>query len=964
MKQILLLCFKVLLFAMPLFLCAGEAWSNANPARYSTFSTDHAIWFETFASDQVPFTVEYLDGAEGTVEMIDSGGRSEKKALRIVKTNNEGFIVVRFHQKISIRKGDRIQFNVFYRGIDGSTPYSVAYLRLWSPGEKSFAYQSFFPGIDGSRRMHKILLTAPETWEHKFTQRKIAEGIELLEPILAIGGAASTSIWDDFYIEFEADAKRNWQTIQRPYTPVDRMSQMISNDELDNIIASEKDHTGKIVTIDGRSRMLIDGEVVFPLINSPFDHFIRGANYSNMRDFLAAGVTLSKIGIRLGQGRPFSITGYRGCWTGKDQIDLSGAIEHFRNALRLAPQAKFILEISLFAYADFCKDYPSETWIGKNGNPVLGNGIHIAESLDAVQTENRYPWPSYHSKILQNEYKKQIACIISELRKAGLLKFVVGIMICGGHDVQMASPHLDYSEPAQAAFRDFLRREYGTVEALRRAWQDEQVTFETVQMPIIDSVADCFDPETEQREIDLFRFNKLSGWRVADEIAEYARTLVGKDVFTVRYCMSPFSGTPGSSMDIGDFLHNQNFDCLAAQANYGSRPPAMACTSFLPLASFHKNGKLFINEFDIRTWNAAAGYEKEIMSYTWGIMLDYPMWLAGHRKLTGSMLAHDMGMWYLDMAPGRYDNEQIISDIKDVHITAQQLIQRPVSSWHPDAAFVIDEQGLFLRNLLASPYMFDVTGITQYQLYLLGYSSVPFAFYTLDDFLEDPELAKSFKVIVFAAMYNIDEKRSILLRNLQSDNRTLIFLSGTGRLGGVETTGFQLTDNIRRQRNHHVIAEPGVTDIMSSYWMIRGERHPEAKSFWYESIPLISAVARPGDKVLARFAVNQAPAVLEHQYTNWKAVYIGESGGLSPEYFNTLATAAGAYCLTESGFQCETNGNFMMVHCMKNGKKTFKMPFKANVRNLVNGKFYYGVTEITVEAEAGSTYWFELTPVE
>ena len=139
MKQILLLCFKVLLFAMPLFLCAGEAWSNANPARYSTFSTDHAIWFETFASDQVPFTVEYLDGAEGTVEVIDSGGRSEKKALRIVKTNNEGFIVVRFHQKISIRKGDRIQFNVFYRGIDGSTPYSVAYLRLWSPGEKTFA---------------------------------------------------------------------------------------------------------------------------------------------------------------------------------------------------------------------------------------------------------------------------------------------------------------------------------------------------------------------------------------------------------------------------------------------------------------------------------------------------------------------------------------------------------------------------------------------------------------------------------------------------------------------------------------------------------------------------------------------------------------------------------------------------------------------------------------------------------
>lgn len=947
-----------------LALHGAEAWSNANPARYSTFSTDHAIWFETFASDQVPFTVEYLDGGEGTVELIDCGGHSEKRALRVIKTNDKGFIVIRFLQKIPVKKDEKIQFNVFYQGIDGSTPYSTAYLRLWAPGEKSFAYQSFYPGIDGSRRLHKILLTAPETWEHKFTQRKVADGIDLLEPVLAIGGAASTSIWDDFYIEFEADARRNWQTIQKPYSPVDRMSQMIPGEELDRIIASEKDHTGKIVTIDGKSRMLIDGEVVFPLINSPYDHFIKGANYSNMREFFNAGISISKIGIRLGQGRPYSISGYRGCWSGKDQIDLSGAIEHFRNALRLAPKGRFILEISLFAYADFCKDYPSETWIGKTGKAVLGNGIHIAESLDAVPSENRYPWPSYHSKILQNEYKKQIAFVISELRNAGLLKFVVGLMICGGHDAQMVSPHLDYSEPAKAAFRDFLRREYGSVEALRSAWRDEQVTFDTAQMPIVDTATDCFDPATEQSEIDLFRFNKLSGWRVADEIAEYARSLIGKDVFTVRYCMSPYSGSPGASMDIGDFLHNQKFDCLAAQAPYGSRPPAMACTSFLPLASFHKNGKLFINEFDIRTWNAAAGYEKEIMAYTWGIMLDYPMWLAGHRKLAGSMLAQDMGMWYLDMAPGRYDNPQIISDIKDVNITAQRLIARPVSSWHPDTAFVIDEQGQFLRNLLSAPYMFDVTGISQYQLYLLGYSAVPFAFYTLDDLIADPDLAKSFKVIVFAAMYNIDEKREKLLKSLQNDNRTLVFLAGTGRIGGSQAAGFQLTENIRRQRNHHVVAESGVADLMSSYWMVKGERHPQAKSFWYESIPLISAVAQPGDKVLARFAVNNEPAVLEHQYANWKSVYIGEASGLSPEYFNTLAAEAGAYCLTESGFQCATNGNFMMVHCLKNGKKVFKMPFKADVKNLVNGTVYHGVTEIAVDAEAGSTYWFELTPAK
>ncbi len=58
-------CLGAFLMAMPFFSFAGEAWSNANPARYSEFSTDHAIWFETFANAQQPFTVEYLDGAKG-----------------------------------------------------------------------------------------------------------------------------------------------------------------------------------------------------------------------------------------------------------------------------------------------------------------------------------------------------------------------------------------------------------------------------------------------------------------------------------------------------------------------------------------------------------------------------------------------------------------------------------------------------------------------------------------------------------------------------------------------------------------------------------------------------------------------------------------------------------------------------------------------------------------------------------
>jgi hypothetical protein len=103
------------------------------------------------------------------------------------------------------------------------------------------------------------------------------------------------------------------------------------------------------------------------------------------------------------------------------------------------------------------------------------------------------------------------------------------------------------------------------------------------------------------------------------------------------------------------------------------RPPSSPSVSLLPLDSFHLHGKLFTNEFDIRTWNAAPSWEKEIMSISWGLMIDYPMWKAANRKLAGAMFAKDMGFWYLDMAPGWFNHPQILEDIKEVAKIGQKV---------------------------------------------------------------------------------------------------------------------------------------------------------------------------------------------------------------------------------------------------------------------------------------------------
>lgn len=941
---------------------AGDAWSSANPERFAGNTFDKALWHENFSGTELPFAVEYRDGAKGKVELTD-GGRSGGRALRTVKSNDEGYIVIRFKKSIPVKKGDRLQLNAFYQGKRSLPQYSLAMLRLQLPGQKDFKLYSFYPGINGGERLQEVVNTPPGTWERKFSQRQAQEGMTVFEPVLVLAGAASEIIWDDFYVEDDNISAQNWDLSLNRRPPADRSGDMISEEELNRKLASDIEHTGKVVRIDGKSRLLIDGKVTVPVINGPYGKYVVGKTYSNARDFGAAGIHLTKVALRLGQGKPEQT--YSGCWTGRDQLDVSGAVDTIRRNLRLNPDAKIILSIMLHPYWQFTKEFPEEAWIGENGYPVYGSGVHLVESPKPKPTKDtQYVWPSYQSEILNGLYKEQIGKIVAELKRTGLSKAVVGIHIGGGHDNQMTVTHLDYSMPALRAFRKYLKEQYRTVEALRAAWRNDKVTFETAQAPKFNSSHDCLNPETERDCIDFYRFSKFAAWRAAGEIADYTKKLFGKEVFTMRWCMGPYDGSMASTLDFDDFLRVQKFDALVAQAAYNRRPPASACSPRIPIDSFHRHGKLYVNEFDIRTWNAAPSWEKEIMSITWGLILDLPMWQASNRKLAGSMFAHDMGHWYLDMAPGWFDHPGIMADIREATAAGNLLANRKPSHWKPDTAFVVDGDGMFLRNVPSPKWMFDVSALIGYQINLLGLSGVPYAYYTLNDLLEDPELAQSFKVIVFAGMFHIDEPRLKLLESLKNGGRTLVFLSGTGRLGGADRGSGIRVKAEKRRDNHFVKAENGVKENMLSYWMIRKSVSLNGKPQWYDYMPVVYALPEPGDRILARFAVNGQPAVLERRNPGWKAVYIGEAGGLTPEYFNRIVREAGAYRLADSGFQCETNGNFMSVHCMRGGRTVFAMPYKADVVNLFNGRKYSGVTEIPVDAEAGSTYWFSLTPAK
>ena len=111
-------CLYALIVSFFLFpLSADNGWSSANAQRNNRSDFSQVRWHENFDSKENSFTVEYCEGAAGKVEIVPGGGKNNSPALRTVKTNNEGYIIIRFKKTLPVKKGEKLQFNACYQGV-------------------------------------------------------------------------------------------------------------------------------------------------------------------------------------------------------------------------------------------------------------------------------------------------------------------------------------------------------------------------------------------------------------------------------------------------------------------------------------------------------------------------------------------------------------------------------------------------------------------------------------------------------------------------------------------------------------------------------------------------------------------------------------------------------------------------------------------------------------------------------
>ncbi|MCQ2390110.1 MAG: hypothetical protein MJ240_01700 [Kiritimatiellae bacterium] len=914
-------------------------WDNVNPARRPVDPVQ-VVWHADFKQGRDCFKVQTFDGAEGGAEVIETG---DGPALRIFKTNDVGYLTVEPKARFTVAEGTELQAFAYVSGETNDPEYCYGFLRLYGK-TKSLAY---FSGLDGrgpGGPMMSMLFNTTKGTPIRKLCRYLANaktGCDVM-PVIVVAGPKSDSVWHKWGVEDLKAAKANWAKFLKKVETPDHADDMQDETAFDAALAADVDHTAKVISRDGYAALAVDGQIVPPMIYKGKVPNT-GKNTYCGRKMEENGVRVQVITTRFGDSPEV-----HGFWTPAG-YDAQGAAAEIKRAMRMAPQSVFILTLIMDAYPEFIEEHPEEVWTVEDGRPVWGQQVHANYSLDPKTFRNRHwKWVSYHSLVWREAVKRNIDALVRELRQQGLAKRIIGVHLGGYHDHQFATRHPDYSKPAVAAFQARQMRLFNKVRwAVAPRFPD----------------ADFLVPGRDDAQIAYYEFLKVGPFEMLEDLAMHLKAAFAKDIIAVRWCMGAFGGTFCSAYDITAFANSKAIDVIAPQPDYARRIPGIGIGQRLPSATFHRKGKLFLNELDLRTYGAVSGGETELRVTGLSQATDDAMWQSTYRKVAGMMLADRHGWWFYDMAGGWFEPEGIAADIADSVKTVKRLSAVPARPFVRSAALVVDEKGALLRNTVHPRhyYNFDEERLFGTQLQLLASSGVPYDILLMDDVLSDPELARRYRTLVFMGMYEVDAARKELLARLKSENRTLVFLAATGVVGGGLETGFDIAYGTNGV-SHAIVPEPGVDVNLTSFT----EHAPKAKllgcklgGHW---LPRRDAV-RSGDGVraLGRYAADGSIAVAERRERDWKGVFIGSAAGLTSQLFNRLVKESGGYVPVEYGVQVNMNGNFVSLHCTIPGHYAFALPFACSVRNLKTGTVEaVTANSLSLDLQAGETRWYLL----
>lgn len=333
-----------------------------------------------------------------------------------------------------------------------------------------------------------------------------------------------------------------------------------------------------------------------------------------------------------------------------------------------------------------------------------------------------------------------------------------------------------------AGWRAWLRRKYGSDDALRAAWGATNAALEAVAVPAVAERRSApagvlRDPVKERALIDWAGYQNEA---MADCVIAFARAAreasKGRKLVLFFYgYVFELAGLHNGPAVSGHFALRRVLDCpdldvLCAPISYfdrglGGGAPAMTAAESVALA-----GKLWLNEDDTHTFLATEeppGWKDHVNTIE----------ETNHELVrnVAQEALRNFGTWWMDLcASGWFNDERMWAEMARLKPLDEAMLQHP-TPYRPEIAAVVDERAML--RVSANAHHLTWPGVYESRR-ALGRCGAPFGQYLLDDVLAGRVQAKLY---VFLNPWDVTpEQRAKLLALTRGASRIWCVPPGTG----------------------------------------------------------------------------------------------------------------------------------------------------------------------------------------
>lgn len=829
--------------------------------------------------------IDAYEGAQFKVSLADAPVHEGQRALIVEKTNGLGFLLLHTTQPIPIKPRTECRCALYLRVLQRQFGGKVYFVNEELDAEGKLTGVRYSP--------YHIWLPPylPEgQWKRMWAQWTTADTATGLNLRFAITGNPAKLVIDDISLVENPDLIKYPGKVQSSEKPYDEAAAQ-------ETLAKRQAQPASVQMIHGQPQFVIGGKPYPPIIHN--GSFWRPTN-SKFGGFGKVGIHLQTLAVQLGPQEAENLL-----WKYPGDLDFSYLDKLLHQIASADPEAQVIILLRCDLPRQWGLNHPDHVFTDEDGSHVVST-MHPARLGTPERPEEFWP-PSYGSPLYQQTVMESCQKLGEWVRAHDAGKLVVGWFIAGGNDGQFFSNsfnglRLDYSPGQLEGFRLWLHETYGTVEKLRAAWGDPQVTFETATMAptVLWRSAPLFQALKGQgrRVVDSVRFDNIAPARAVRRFARALKDSVGRPTFAMTYYPDAIHDSGSNKYAVSELLAGDDIDGATAVQEYGQwrNVGGTGCTN-ATWAAFRLRGKVHIAEIDYRTYlSSMAGpiYDAE--------GLGAPLTVEGFRaqivRDVAASCARGMGLWFYDMNGTWYDDPPLWDVIKQAREMVEWSHRPEAPPPSAQMAVFVDEAAGYALNLDQYGLLHTSGNAARLALNLSG---VPYDLYLLQD-LANPKLP-DYRVYMLLDAYSLNREQMAALKSTcRKAGKTLVVCGMPGGASAdypdpakafTELTGWRcetlpekttLTATRRAEASDPLLK--GVPE-----GLCYGGSYPAP---WI--IP-----AEPKLKVLGSFVAVDKPSHVVERSAQGNLVYIAPPGGFTPELLRNIALEAGVKTLATPG---------------------------------------------------------------